>query len=269
MTWSRLSCILAGALALASSAGGQARPSDAAVQVHAKGTLVVLAYPTTGSSFLHPKDDGFDGLEYGLLESFARKLGVTLEIKPVATWRDLVPALLAGEGDLLAATFTATPERARTLALSESYFPVLTMVITRRESPIRTPADLHGKVASTFPGSSFEEVLRGLDGVHVEPTAADFYDRVVDGRADFSLAESVSVDSVVARHPELHASFALPGAQRLVFAAPPGSSLIAPLDAHIAEALQTGYLYQLVKRYFGARGAELYLQGRRTLEQQR
>jgi ABC-type amino acid transport substrate-binding protein len=247
----------------------QAPTPDALARIHAKGNLVVLAYPTTGSSFLHPKDDGFDGLEYGLLESFARKLGVTLEIKPVATWRDLVPALLAGEGDLLAATFTATPERARTLALSESYFPVLTMVITRRESPIRTPADLRGKVASTFPGSSFEEVLRGLDGVHVEPTAADFYDRVVDGRADFSLAESVSVDSVVARHPELHASFALPGAQRLVFAAPPGSSLIAPLDAHIAEALQTGYLYQLVKRYFGARGAELYLQGRRTLEQQR
>lgn len=258
-------CVLVGLLACAAAVEGQA--PDALARVRAEGRLVVLAYPNAGSSFLHPKGNAFDGLEYGLLESFARKLGVALEIKPAASWKDLVPSLLAGDGDLLAATFTATPERARTLALSESYFPVLTMVITRRDSPIKELADLRGKVASTFPGSSFEEVLAGLDGVRIEPTPADFYHRVVDGRADFSLAESVSVDSVVERHPELHASFALPGAQRLVFAAPLGSSLIAELDAHIAEALQSGYLYQLVKRYFGTRGAELYLQGRRTLEQ--
>lgn len=268
MVWTSLRCFL-WTFACAGVALAAAPASDALTRAKARGTLIVLAYPNVGSSFLHPKGDGFDGLEVGILESFASTLGVELEIKPVARWQDLVPSLLAGDGDLLAATFTATPERARTLALSDAYFPVLTMVITRRDSPIRTLADLRGKVATTFPGSSFEEVLEGLDGVRIEPAPSDFYPRVVDGRADFSLAESVSVDSIVTRHPELQASFALPSAQQLVFAAAPGSSLIAPINKHLADARDSGYLYQLVKRHFGARGADLYLEGRRTLEQAR
>lgn len=228
--------------------------------IRARGRLIMLCWPHQESTFVRRmvKELGADGLnrftgsDVALMEAFAAHLGVSLEVKPVTDgFSGLIPALLAGEGDLIASSMTITPGRKAKVDFSTPYFAVRTVVIAQRDSGLSGVADLRGKLAATVPGSSHQEHLEalGFDDLRFND-GMDFvlesYQAVAYGEADFTLVDSGSAETVLARYPELGerlaVAFEFPDRDHYGIAVPPGSDLLPELDAFITAKREAGEL---------------------------
>jgi len=227
-------------------------------EVKSRGKLVMLSFPHQESAFIRVKVEvdlqHYDGIDYEILEGFAQSLGVALEVHPVKpSFSDLVPALLRGEGDVIGSSFSITPERKEKVDFSAPYFAGRTVVVVPKDSPIKTEADLAGKTGATVRGSSLEERMKKLPGVHfhyVEFTRWN-YDALMEKAADFTVVDESSAWRVLPAYPKLKAAFPLPGEDLYGFAVAPKSDLRKALDAYLETIKTNGRLDQIVKRYLG------------------
>jgi ABC-type amino acid transport substrate-binding protein len=232
--------------------------------VKARGTLVMLCFPHQENPFIRVKTEidlsHYDGIDYEVMEGFARALGVKLAVHPVKpTFAALVPALLAGDGDVIASSFSITPERRAKVDFSAPYFAVHAVVVVASDSAVRQAGDLHGKTAATVPGSSQEERIKALHPGrihHVDFTRWN-YDAVDERSADFTVVDDTSTWRLLRFYPRLRVAFTLPGTDTYGYAVAPGSDLRAALDRYLEEIRASGQLAEIVRRYLGDAGAAL------------
>ena len=92
------------------------------------------------------------------MNAIAKKLGVKVELKPV-TSESRIPQLIAGEIDIIAATMTRTPARAKEIDFSCTYFFSGQRFLAGKGS-IKFLKDLTGKKIATVKGSTSELNLR-------------------------------------------------------------------------------------------------------------
>ena len=140
--------------------------------------------------------------ELSLLAQFAADHDLTLENVPVASRAQLIPMLLAGEGDLIAANMTASPERREQVRFSLPTAIVREQLVGRagefKSVDVRT---IHVRRSSSFwataerlirqhPGWTLEEVPDQLE-------TEEILQRVADGEYDLTLADSNLVQAVL------------------------------------------------------------------------
>lgn len=229
--------------------------------IRQRGELTVLSFPYPASTFVRRTDDGgYTGLDYDIMEKFARSLGVRLTIRPVDSFDRLVPSLLAGEGDLIASSFSITPKRAELVRFSDGYFPVLLMIATRKGSAVRSVGDLRGRTALAVKGSSQESRLLQIPGVTVEhrDQNADVHRSLAAGEGDFALFDSTTVAAQLDDYPQLEVVFQLPDRQYYGYAAARTSDLLPSLDSHLDKLKREGLLFHLIRRHLGDKAAEIY-----------
>ncbi len=89
---------------------------------------------------------------------FAKYLGVEAEIIPYST-AARIPALEAGKVDLVIATLSPTPERARVVMFTSAYSTFQLVVLAPVASPIKSLADLAGKKVGVARGTPQEVAL--------------------------------------------------------------------------------------------------------------
>jgi ABC-type amino acid transport substrate-binding protein len=250
-------------LATALVAAGAAVPLRGSTvrDVKVRGSLVVLSAPSPASPFMREVSPGeFVGLDYEIMTTFARSLEVTLQVRTLNSFDELIPALLRGDGDVIASWFTITEERSRRVDFSAPYFPVVTAVVTRQTSPVRTPADLTGRVAATISGSSHEERLHSLPGVapHFVARADQVFEAVATGEADLALVDAGLALTTLSRYPSLRIAFSFDDVGWYGYAVTPGSDLRGALDRHLDRLRRGGVYLSIVRRIFGQRGVELF-----------
>jgi ABC-type amino acid transport substrate-binding protein len=229
--------------------------------IRQRGELAVLSFPYPASTFVRETSDGgYTGLDYDIMEKFAGALEVELTIRPVDSFDQLIPRLLAGEGDLIASSFSITPARAEVVRFSDGYFPVLLMVAARKGSGLTSADDLDGLTALAVKGSSQEARLLQIPGVVVEHRAqnADVHRSLAGGEGDFALFDSTTVAAQLDDYPQLEVAFQLPDRQYYGYAAAPGSDLLPALDEHLAALKREGLIFHLIRRHLGDKAAEIY-----------
>jgi polar amino acid transport system substrate-binding protein len=227
--------------------------------VRSRGKLVVLSFPHQESGFIRVDvDRGIDfyqGVDFDLMQDFACSLGVTLEVRAVKpSFGALIPSLLAGEGDVIASSFTITPERRSKLIFSDPYFAINTVVVARKGRTFAGPADLEGKKASVVMGSSLHEMVKSLS--EAPPHLVEFtrwnYDAVSEGVADFTVLDEPGTWHLLPLYPDLAVAFTLPGVNHYGFALAPGSEdLRDALNAFLAGVKANGELEAIVRRHLG------------------
>ena len=217
--------------------------------------LTDLSDPNDVSKLIYRTDTGYDGIEYQALRAFARSLGAQTVVVVVPTFDTLFPALAAGEGDVAAASITDTPERRRTMDLSDSYFPVRETVVVRKGTPAHSLADLSGKRAITQRGTTWE--------VHCEKAHAkiiytenqsELFSKVADGSADFSVTDSPMAMTYTEKYPNLEIAWSFPEKQNYAFALRKGSDLTPVLNENLKKLKTTGAYYALLGRFYGQKG---------------
>ncbi len=128
-------------------------------EILGRGSIGVIVTPSrTNFFFIQNRLRGF---EYELLGKYEKRLDekngrrrFKMLFLPVP-FNEVLPALLAGEGDIAAAGLTVTPERAKLVAFSEPYLRgVNEVIVTRADVELESLDELAGQTVYVARGSS-------------------------------------------------------------------------------------------------------------------
>jgi len=136
-----------------------AAPADTLAEVKKKGVLVAGvkdSLPPFG--YVDEKSREIVGYDIDFVRAIAKKLGVKVELKPV-TSASRMPQLQEGNIDIIAATMTKNPERAKQIDFSHTYFFTGQKFITKKGT-VKGLKDLEGKKIGTAKGSTSEQNVK-------------------------------------------------------------------------------------------------------------
>jgi polar amino acid transport system substrate-binding protein len=129
---------------------------DTLAKVKQKGVLVAGvkdSLPPFG--YVDEKTRELVGYDIDMVKAIAQRLGVRLELKAV-TSASRMPQLSEGNIDVIAATMTKTPERAKQIDFSHTYF-VTGQKFLVKKSTVQKLEDLEGRKIGTAKGSTSEQ----------------------------------------------------------------------------------------------------------------
>ncbi|MBW6504570.1 ABC transporter substrate-binding protein [bacterium] len=147
------------ALAMLGALRGSALAADTLAEVKKNGVLVAGvkdSLPPFGS--VDPKTKEFVGYDIDFVKYLAKKLGVKVEFKPV-TSANRMPMLMESRVDILAATMTKNPERAKQIDFSYTYF-LTGQKFLAKKGAVKSLKDLEGKKIGTAKGSTSEQNVK-------------------------------------------------------------------------------------------------------------
>jgi ABC-type amino acid transport substrate-binding protein len=220
-------------------------------------TLRVLALES--DSFFYQKDGELTGIEHDILDYFAKSRNATLQIEWVDSFGGMLERVEKGEADLAAGTITITPERARRMDFTASYFPVQVVLVERMSDDTRSLTDLVGKKVAAFTETTAEDALRAVPGILIvnDGTLQDQMKAIERGELRAAAADSSAIIPELDRFPNLKLGMALGAESGFGFALPKGSPLTAPLTEHIKKLKQSGIYFRLVSTHMGPRASEI------------
>jgi len=237
-----------------------------------RGAIRVLTRNNPVTYFLHKGEQR--GFDYDLAKLLSKELGVRLEMVVVPSRDQLVPWLLEGRGDLIAASLTVTPERKEQVAFSTPYLYVEEVLVSGKKGPKLTSlADLKGQKVLLRPSSSYVGTLKALAEATgpVEMVTADealeteqLIAQVARGDAPFTVADShilkaelafrddVDVALVLATEPPKSAWDDLTsGSKEIAFAVRPTNPKLKEAVDRFVKKTYRGMEYNMArKRYF-------------------
>jgi membrane-bound lytic murein transglycosylase F len=203
------------------------------------------------------------GFEYDLVRRFAEQQKLRLEMVVPPTRAALIPWLLEGRADLIAAGLTILPERSeRGVAFSRRYHAVSETVVARaRDRRLRGPQDLEGRTLVVRRSSSYWTTLERLraEGSDFELVAApedleteEIIDRVADGEYDLTVADSPIVAIQLSWRDDIRAAFTLgdPVAHGWAVRAH-DRELLEALNAFLRTEYRGTFYNVIYARYFG------------------
>ena len=172
-------------------------------EVRRRGVLRVLTRNNSASYYVsRGKQRGF---EFELASAFAESLGVRVAFVVPETRGALISALLEGEGDLIAAGTTVTPERSEKVAFTHPYLSTRRVVATRPDisKKIERLQDLSNvTIHLSFQSTTLQDVrtVEGFIGRRLKirdvPDGAEMermMRRVADRRYEATIADDVLV----------------------------------------------------------------------------
>lgn len=130
-----------------------------------------------------------EGFDIDLVEAMAEKLGKKVQWVNMA-FDSLIPSLLSGKVDMVAAGMSATPERMKRVAFSVPYEESISAFVTKPDGPASLEA-LKGSVVAVQLGTVQENYARTLESVTVKTFQkyGDCLREVTLGRAESSLMD--------------------------------------------------------------------------------
>ena len=138
------------------------------------------------------------GFDYDMAALLAKAIGVRLEVLVVPSRDELVPWLLEGRGDIIAAAMTVTEERARRVAFSSPYlYTDEVLVLPRKAKTLDSIEALAGQTVYVRDSSSYAQTLRRLQarGIDVKigevPEAMET-EQIIEGVAKKKFAMTVA-----------------------------------------------------------------------------
>jgi membrane-bound lytic murein transglycosylase F len=239
---------------------GCARKPDRLQQIRERGTLIVLTRnaPTT---YYIGRDDHPEGPEFELARDFARSLGVKPKFVVKNSVSALLHALATGEGDMIAAGLTRTPQRADRFLFGPDYQEVTQQVVCRRRGPSPDAvSDLGSVTLEVVADSSYVAQLEHLKKTHpklhwkldASGSTEDLLRKVWSGKLDCTVADSDIVAINRRFFPNLVVAFDLSQSQHLAWALPKDAThLDAALHGWLAGYRDNGSLKRLMTHYYG------------------
>lgn len=258
--WTRLLSSFTLCLILLVNIGcNQFTPRDELEAIKNKGTLRVLIRNNATCYYEGP--NGFAGFEYDLVRSFADYLGVKVKCVVTDSFNEMIPALLQGKADLIAAGFTVTENRMRRVAFGPPYMEVQQQVVGRRGGPSPSEiGDLIGQPLWVNAGTSYEERLKELKsqypGLSWLPVSGyeteELLEMVWRGIIPLTIADSNIVAVNRRYYPQLRIHFAIQEGEHLAWAVhPQHTHLLTAIEHWFGQPSTSVLLQKLKQHYYG------------------
>lgn len=242
----RPALIAAAALLLAGSAFAQQPPLRTGVD----GTFAPHAMPKLGG--------GTEGFQIDLFTEVARRMKREIIIDSVS-FSTLIPGMLAGRYDFIAAPTTVTKERAESMLFTAGYlWTAYQFGIRKGSAPIKDWSDLKGKAVAVNKGTPYENLSKAEGAKHgfevqAYDTQPDAIQAVLSGRAYAVLGGNTTIVFAASRNPNFVADLELTNT-RAHWAAPFPKQSVA-LRNQMQDVLncmkKDGSLAKLSEKWFG------------------
>lgn len=241
--------------------------ADDLASIQQRGVLRVLAVVTPEEPYFIA-DNPRGGFDWELLSGFAGLSKLKLELVSVRGWDGLIPALLAGRGDVIAGGFTDTPSRRKQILFTAETFPTRSVVITRRPTPaLATLEDLAGARVGTLRASFMYEdlIAAGIPVAGIDDTIR------TGGIPDALRAGTITagVDGIEAalvaktRDPELRIDLFLGRPASLAWGVRKQDVVLRDaLEQYIGNVRRSATWSRLVVRHFGSSALEILKKAR-------
>jgi len=254
---------------------GSCSPQPPAVdRIHARGELRVVTVNTPTAYYTGAH--GTEGLEFQLATEFARQLGVTLFMYPVANTRAMQAELASGRADIAAAQLTADGAWRMAGDPSEVYDRIPQLVVYRSgEVRPRDTLQLESARLSVRAGSPQEELLARLkrtvaptlQWIETAPRAADPVEDVQNGEADYAVVDAREFSFSHHLYPDVAVGFALPDSRPVQWIVRRGASeLYVAVNRFLHELAGSGELERLTVVSSGDSRTFAYEESRRFQE---
>jgi polar amino acid transport system substrate-binding protein len=141
-------------------AGAMTAHANKLEDIKARGTLIAgVKDAVVPFGFVDEETNQLVGMDVDICRYIADKLGVKLQLKPV-TSATRIPMLAQGSIDIAAATMTHKFAREDTIDFSITYFMDGQKILVKKDSGIKSVADLAGKKVGTSKGSTSEKNIK-------------------------------------------------------------------------------------------------------------
>jgi membrane-bound lytic murein transglycosylase F len=187
------------------------------------------------------------GFDYELGKRLAQSLGIRAQFVVPRTWDDILPALLRGDGDVVAGEMTATADRSAQVLFAQPYATTTERVVySKKGSPVAAAEELSGKKVRLRRSSAYWQTLEALNrrlaeagkaSIELDPApedaeTEDLLDAVARGDVAYTIADELLAKPAVAARPQLVLGPALGDPRPLAWAVRPGAAdLAAAIDA--------------------------------------
>jgi membrane-bound lytic murein transglycosylase F len=203
------------------------------------------------------------GFEYDLAREFARREGLRMELVVPPSRDDLIPWLLQGKGDLIAAGLSASDARAAAAGVrfSRLYNEVRETIVARADDPsVQQIEDLAGRRVVVRRGSAYWATLEGLraGGIPLDLIAApdeleteEVIARVAEGEYDLTLADSHILAIALAWRDDVRAAIEIEEPVFHGWAVRPDSvGLLDAIDSYFRKEYRGTFFNVTARKYF-------------------
>lgn len=245
---------------LAALIGTCSSPPSTLEQILELGELRVVTRNTPTSYFVGP--EGPAGPEYDLVRGFADDLGVELVIETVDSVSEIMPYLSGGKAHMAAAGYSMTDTRRELLNFGHPYNSVdMHLIYKLGTGKPRSIDDVIGRTVEVVAASSHSDMMKSLGSAYTglewtensTDEVADLLQKVALGKVDFTIADSTEFNIQRHFYPDLRVALDLKIADPISWAFPKSDdeSLLARADQYIIHTRRSGFLAQVIDRYFG------------------
>lgn len=164
---------------------------------------IVIGTDGTFPPFQYFDKGQLSGFEVDIGNEVARRLGVTPEWKPMS-FDSLLSGLTQDRWDIVIASFTVTPERAKAVHFTAPLYCTGGVIVSNKPG-VKSTDDLNGKVVSVQTGSIFFQKASDIPGIkQIRNFASDGDARnaMISGRSDAWLSDKFVAKLAIKTQPD-------------------------------------------------------------------
>ncbi len=185
-----------------------------------------------------PRNGRPQDIDVDMLERFASEQGLELTLIAVEKYENLMPYLLEGKGDIIAANMTVTEQRQQQLAFSVPLDLISEHLISSKNNPLTALSQLSERQLAVQKGTSFwitaEKLQAEFTGLKIKTLAGEMsHDEVFDFISQnpeyLTLADSNVIATLEAYREDLNASGPLANKRPTAWAVRPGNTQLLTL----------------------------------------
>jgi polar amino acid transport system substrate-binding protein len=204
------------------------------------------------------------GIDYEILEYFAKSKGLDLEIYWVDAFPDLFTMLEDDKGDVAAAAITITAERKTRVDFSTPYFPSQLRLIERQGDEIENLQSLAGAKVGVLAGSIGDKYFASVPNVKIQPYDGirELYQALASAEVKAIASETANAFRLIQEYDSLRVGLPLKEPDQYGLAVQKGSTLRDELNTHLEKLRSSGIYFRLLEKYLGAMAAEVVRAGK-------
>ena len=206
--------------------------------------------------FEFEEDGKVQGFDYEVVSAMADQLGLDVEFR-TTPFDSIIPALAAGECDMIASAMTITDERAEQVDFTEAYFDADQSLLIRAEDEgtISSLEDLAGKnigVQVETTGATYAEENKPEGAtIRAFQTGDEMFPALLSGDLDAALQDFPVNAYRASQSDEFVVTETFPTGEQYGFAVAKDSELLAPLDEALAAIRDDGTYDEIFATWFG------------------
>ena len=235
-------------------------PQNKLHRIKREGVLKVLTRIDPTTYYQSPK--GFSGMEFDLVQLFAKRLGVKVEFIVPNTFDDILRQISRDKADIAAAGITITEQRKKTMRFGPPYQEVTEQLLYHASNhQLKQLSDVKNGIFEVVKNTSHVETLTELQKevpeiewiINSEIDTNGLIYLLNAGLIDYTLSDSNQIELIHRFYPNVEVAFDVSEPQQLAWAlsTTDDPSLFNEVKIFFDEITKNHTLERLIERYYG------------------